>query len=154
LSDLANSCENLNIEKMCTAIIDNSKAQASRQLKCVNDEKNTCCYLCTFKPKCVISCKYLGQTENYTYSALKIETPVIPQTTESEEESKTENLPVSFCFSCNSEMAWTKTNFTIEDWNGPKPVQANDKILPVTIYLCPKCGKIEFKVDQHLSEAQ
>jgi hypothetical protein len=61
---------------------------------------------------------------------------------------------VSFCFSCNTEMAWTKTQLTIDGWNGPKPTQATDNVLPVTICLCPKCGKIEFKADQQLCEVQ
>ncbi len=155
MSNLANSCEYLNIDKLCTAFIDNQKAQANRQLKCANDEKNTCCYLCSYRPQCAISCKYLGQTENYTYSAPKTENPRAPEAEKNQEieAPPAENLPVSFCFSCNTEMAWAKTRFNIEGWNGPKPAQATDKVLPVTVYLCPKCGKIEFHADQTRSEA-
>lgn len=155
MSDLANSCEYINIDKLCTTFIDNQKAQANRQLKCRNDEKTACCYLCTFRPQCAISCKYLGQTENYTYSAPKTENPSSPKPDipKEAEAPQVESVPVSFCFSCNTEMAWTKTLFTVEGWNGPNPAQANGKVLPVTVYLCPKCGKIEFKADTN-SEAK
>lgn len=154
MSDLANSCEYLNIDKLCTAFIDNPKAQASRQLKCANDEKTTCCYLCNYRPQCTISCKYLGQTENYTYTAPKTQTQSAPEAEKNQEtETPTaESVPVSFCFTCNAEMVWTKTRLTIEGWNGPKPAWVSEKNLPVTIYLCPKCGKIEFKADQNQTE--
>ncbi|MGD6933500.1 MAG: hypothetical protein ACQCN5_04765 [Candidatus Bathyarchaeia archaeon] len=146
MSDLANSCEYLNMDKTCTAFTDNHKAQASRQLKCQNDEKNVCCYLCAFRQQCAISCKYLGQTP--TFSTLKPETETAP-TIEKElevEASKFETVPVAFCFSCNVEMAWAKTSFNIDGWRGPKPALPG-KVLPVTVYLCPKCGKIEFRAD-------
>jgi hypothetical protein len=154
MSDLANSCEHLSIEKQCAAIIDNPKAQVTRELKCLNQEKTACCYLCTYRQKCVINCKYLGQTDNYSYANQKIETtnnPVTEEKTNEAEVQPIENVPVTFCFSCNTEMAWTKTRFAIEGWNGPKPLQVNDNVLPVTIYLCPKCGKIEFHANQKLS---
>lgn len=154
MSDLANSCENLNPEKLCAAIVDNPKAQVTRQLKCFNDEKNTCCYLCISRSRCIISCKYLGQTENYIQAAPKTETPSAPALEKAEEVQapKIESIPVTFCFSCNTEMAWAKTKFTIDGWNGPKPEQAPDMVLPVTVYLCPKCGKIEFHADQKQNE--
>jgi hypothetical protein len=154
LSDLANSCENLNIDKQCAAIVDNPKAQVTRQLKCLNDEKNTCCYLCISRSRCIISCKYLGQTENYT-QAPPAETLSAPaeENVEEVQAPQVENVPVTFCFSCNTEMAWAKTKFTIDGWNGPKPEQTPDKVLPLTVYLCPKCGKIEFHADQKQNEA-
>lgn len=150
MSDLANSCEYLNVDKLCTAFIDNPKAQTNRQLKCANQEKSTCCYLCSYRPQCAISCKYLGQTENYTYQASKPQTQSVPEAdkTQEAETLPSESVPVSFCFSCNTKMVWTKTRFAIECWNGPKPAGVSEKNLPVIIYLCPKCGKIEFTADQ------
>jgi predicted RNA-binding Zn-ribbon protein involved in translation (DUF1610 family) len=63
--------------------------------------------------------------------------------------SQFESVPVTFCFSCNIEMVWTKTQFTIDAWRGTShsTLTCDDKSLPVTVLLCPKCGKIEFKAD-------
>jgi hypothetical protein len=59
-----------------------------------------------------------------------------------------ESIPVAFCFSCNIEMSWAKTQFAVDHWHGNKPDMLDDnKLLPVTVLLCPLCGKIEFKVD-------
>jgi predicted RNA-binding Zn-ribbon protein involved in translation (DUF1610 family) len=56
------------------------------------------------------------------------------------------NIPVAFCFSCNTEMAWAKTQFTVDNWKGnTASILTGDKVLPVTVFLCPQCGKIEFK---------
>lgn len=146
MSDLANSCEYLNIDKTCTAFSDNPKAQASRQLKCQNNEKNICCYICSARPQCTISCKYLGQTVAYSPSKLEAEkTPVYVH--QEVEVPPVENVPVSFCFSCNTEMSWTKTRFPVGSWRGQKPSIVDSDSLPVIIYLCSKCGKIEFKAD-------
>ena len=44
--------------------------------------------------------------------------------------------------------------FRIDGWEGLPPELAGDasgelgEELPVILYLCPKCGKIEFKVDE------
>jgi hypothetical protein len=52
-------------------------------------------------------------------------------------------------------MSWAKTQFAIDHWHGNKPASlANDKLLPVTVLLCPKCGKIEFKADLTQEEEQ
>ena len=48
LSDLANSCEYLTSEKLCLAVSESEKARSSRQVRCKNNEKMTCCYLCMF----------------------------------------------------------------------------------------------------------
>ncbi|XHH08684.1 MAG: hypothetical protein ACFCUE_14115 [Candidatus Bathyarchaeia archaeon] len=144
LSDLANSCEYLNFDKTCTAFNDNQKAQASRQLKCRKEEKNTCCYLCDLRLQCTISCKYLGQTENYPASAYENEKV---STVEKTLEIKPETVPVALCISCNSEMAWAQTQLHVNDWHGPKPALNCDKELPLTVYLCPNCGKIEFRAN-------
>jgi hypothetical protein len=43
-------------------------------------------------------------------------------------------------------MSSAKTQFNIENWNGPTSLFV-EKVMPVTIYICPKCGRIEFKVN-------
>ena len=151
MSELASSCEHLSIDKTCTAFSDNLKAQTIRQLKCKSNQKNVCCYLCLFRSQCVISCKYLGQSDNCV--ELKPETDVSTCSAAKDlkvESLQLENVPVAFCFSCNEAMVWAKAQFTVDSWCGNKSLLANDdydKVLPVTILLCPKCGKLEFKAD-------
>jgi predicted RNA-binding Zn-ribbon protein involved in translation (DUF1610 family) len=65
-----------------------------------------------------------------------------------------ESIPVAFCFSCNIEMTWAKTQFDIDHWRGNTPLLVANKMLPVTVLLCPKCGKIEFKADLIMKEAE
>ena len=61
---LANSCEYLTSEKLCLAVSENEKAKAGRQVRCKNEEKMTCCYLCMFVMNCATSCRFLEATEN------------------------------------------------------------------------------------------
>jgi len=147
LSDLASSCEYLNIDKTCTTFSDDPKAKANRQLKCQNSQKISCCYLCIFRSQCAISCKYLGQYGNYTESKHVIEDACTVDKDLKVEASQLESVPVAFCFSCNVEMVWAKTQFTVDNWHGNESLLADDKALPVTVLLCPRCGKIEFKAD-------
>jgi hypothetical protein len=151
LSDLANSCEYLNIDKTCAHLSDNPKAKTFRQLKCENSQNVTlCCYLCTFRSQCVTSCKYLGQIENFSKPQNVAENTCTGAAQGLKDNlSQLESVLVAFCFSCNVEMVWTKTQFTIEQWRGTSSsmLTSDDKLLPVTVLLCPKCGKIEFKTD-------
>jgi hypothetical protein len=159
LSDLANSCEYLTVEKLCSAVSKSEKAKSSRQLRCQNDEKMACCYLCLSRRECAISCKYLGQI-NFESS------PVETSKTEDEstfnddnkiEVNQTESAPVVCCSLCNVELSQTKTKFRIDGWNGPHPKLNGDDLgkleeeLPVIVYLCPQCGKIEFRADKPVS---
>jgi hypothetical protein len=150
LSNLASSCEYLNFDKTCAAFSDTSKAKtnSSRQLKCKNEQKTVCCYLCIFRAQCVISCKYLESSENQIVSKPVSEDTFTVAKTLQAKTLPLESIPVAFCFSCNLEMIWAKTQFTIDNWRGNQPPQlVNDKMLPVTVLLCPKCGKVEFKAD-------
>lgn len=153
LLDLANSCEYLNIDKTCNAFVENQKAQANRQLKCQNSQKSACCYLCIFREQCSISCKYLGQTENYTSSKLETESIIKTNNDKQTEKLPTESNPVIYCFSCNAEMACARTNFKVEGWKGPQP-SLNCNNLSVHVYLCQKCGKIEFRADTIRNEVK
>jgi hypothetical protein len=147
LASLANSCEYLTTDKTCAVFNDNSQAKANRQLKCKNSQNATsCCYLCVFRLQCVIRCKYLGQSENNIepqYATENTCTDTVKELTV--ETLPSESVPVSFCDSCNVEMAWAKTQFTVDNWKGNTVLLFNDKVLPVTVLLCPRCGKIEFK---------
>jgi hypothetical protein len=59
-----------------------------------------------------------------------------------------ENVPVAFCFSCNEAMVWAKAHLTVDSWcDNQSLLVDDDKVLPVTLLLCLKCGKLEFKAD-------
>jgi len=148
MSDLASSCEYLHLDKTCIVFSDNLKTKTSRHLKCKNSQKTACCYLCLYRSQCVISCKYLGQIGNCVEQSDSLpETPCVVDKDSLAPSSNFENVPVAFCFSCNKEMAWAKTHFTVDNWHGNVDLLINDKILPITVLLCPKCGKIEFKIN-------
>jgi len=160
LSDLANSCEYLTSEKLCLAVSDSEKAKASRQVRCKNDEKTTCCYLCLFKRECAINCRFLGNVENES-SPIKAEKTGAESTVLKEnktEEDQTKNALATYCSLCNVEMAQTRTKFRIEGWKGSHQKLVDDdseklgeEVLPVIVYICPKCGKIELRADEKLN---
>jgi hypothetical protein len=132
-------------------VSESEKAKAKRQLQCQNDEKMTCCYICFSRRDCAISCKFLG---NFGSSVPQVESQIdIQNKLDSEQEtdaSLIENTP-AVCSSCNVEVSQFKTKLKVEGWSGlhPKPSggSSGEEFLPVKAYLCPKCGKIEFKVD-------
>lgn len=147
MSDLANSCEYLTIEKSCSAIYESEKAKANRQLHCENEDKMACCYLCLSRQECTIRCNYLGQIKGDI--PIQVETEKIIQENNNKNLNEKEANLVTYCSLCNIEMSQGKTIFNIENWKGPNPKSNSDpNLLPVTIYLCPKCGKIEFKLEQ------
>ena len=158
MSDLANSCEYLTNEKLCLAASENEKSRASRQVRCKNDEKMTCCYLCMFVLDCSNPCRFLGGYENEPQQVdsekTKINSSIISE--EKQEENKTENSSVNCCSLCNVEMSQTKTKFKINGWEKSDLKRSGDdssslgaEMLPVIVYLCPKCGKIDFRADKN-----
>lgn len=52
-------CEFLVGRKLCNAVIENDEAKRVREESCVNEQKDSCCYLCAEKTLCEISCGYL-----------------------------------------------------------------------------------------------
>jgi len=157
LSDLANSCENLTSEKLCLAVSDSEKAKAARQVRCKNEEKMTCCYLCMFILECATPCRFLGNTENDS-SPIEVEKTKAENTFINDiktEKDQTKNAPVPCCSLCNVEMSQTRTKFRINGWEGSNQKLADDdsgklgeELLPVIVYLCPKCGKIDLRADE------
>ncbi len=149
MANLASSCEYLTNEKLCLAVSESEKSRAIRQVRCKNDEKTTCCYLCMFVLDCANPCRFLGGYENEPQQVdsdkIKIDNSVT-----SEKETKVneiENASLTFCTSCNVEMSQGKTKFKI-DSDGSTRFGA--EVLPVIVYLCPKCGKIDFRADEKL----
>ena len=53
-------------------------------------------------------------------------------------------------------MSQGRTKFSIDEWDeshqkldGDDSGKLRKEVLPVIVYLCPKCGKIEFKADKN-----
>jgi hypothetical protein len=159
LSDLASSCEYHTIEKTCIAVSESTKAQANRQLRCLNDEKQSCCYVCDSRSECAISCKFLGSIEN-TPKPQEAPNPQ-PESTitttkpaPANPTSLSKDFPVAYCSSCNVEMSPKKTKLKFDDSDAAQSKQFGDytpqteDTLPVIVYLCPLCGKIEFRANR------
>ncbi len=151
LSDLANSCEYLTNEKLCLAVSESPKAKAARQVRCKNDEKMTCCYLCMFVMDCQTPCQFLGDSENGS-RLLELEKTSVENTSvdDYKTEGQTKNDRNPCCSFCNVEMSQTRTKLRIDGWEGVQKAadDTSEEVLPVIVYLCPKCGKIEFKADK------
>ena len=154
-------CEYLTSEKLCSAVSDSEKAKAARQVRCKNDEKMTCCYICLFRRECAINCRFLGNIENESQQigAEKTEADSAFINDKKTEVDQTENATVTCCSLCNVEMSQTKTMFRINGWEGSYQKLADDnsgkleeELLPVIVYLCPKCGKIDFRADEKLNK--
>jgi hypothetical protein len=161
LSDLTVCCEYLTSEKLCSAVSDSEKAKAARQVRCKNDEKLTCCYICLFRRECAINCRFLGNIENepQQIEAEKTEADSALINDEKIEVDKTKSTTVTCCSLCNVEMSKTRTMFRINGWEGSHPKLVGDdsgklgeELLPVIVYLCPKCGKIELSADEKLNK--
>lgn len=149
MSNLASSCEYLTNEKLCLAVAESEKSRASRQVRCKNDEKTTCCYLCMLVLDCANPCRFLGGYENEPQQ-MDSEKIKINNSVTSEKETKVneiENESVIFCTLCNVEMPQGKTKFKIDSDDSAR---FGAEVLPVIVYLCPKCGKIDFRADEKL----
>jgi hypothetical protein len=150
LSDIATSCEYHTPEATCLAVAENQKAQTNRQQRCKNDQKYSCCYTCNQRHDCTISCKYLGTIENQPKppETQKIQPDNPTSEPKSPIVSTAKYLPVAYCTSCNVEMTPKKAKLRIHPEDnkqfGEYTPQAEDN-LPVIIYLCPLCGRIEFR---------
>jgi len=144
LSDLTSGCEYHTAEKTCLAVIENPKAQINRQLHCLNDDKQSCCYICDSRRECPIRCKYLGEADNTNPTQPKTETlqPPAQTATFSQPEIKAAcGIPVAYCTSCNVEMDAKKAKLKLEG------VPSVEEVLLVIVYLCPLCGRIEFRAN-------
>ncbi len=148
MSDLANCCEYLTVDKLCEAVSKNQKAVSNRQSRCVNDERMACCYLCGSRRECAISCKYLGSIENVSSPTQAPATNTEAECNPSRDNPTPEQAKVNpvFCPVCNAEMAETQTNLSINGWKSANQSAPAD-VLPVAVYLCSKCGKIELKAN-------
>ncbi len=151
MSDLAYSCEFFTAEKACNLVAENAKAKINRQARCDNAEKISCCYLCDTRAQCAISCKYLGSPD-VAYMQVGPEKAETERKTDEPQtyapKAQSANIIGKHCPSCNVEMSEANTILRVDDWRGPKPAMTSADLLPVLVYLCPRCGKIEFKADR------
>jgi RNase P subunit RPR2 len=144
LEELAVSCEYLTSDKLCLAVSESEKAKAGRQVRCENHEKMGCCYVCLFKRECAIGCTYLGNFENEPQQIRgeKSEATSTHTKDEKSEVANAEKVQTVTCFSCNLEMCQTKTKIRIDE----------EETLPVIVYLCTKCGKMEFAAEEEAKQ--
>jgi hypothetical protein len=100
-----------------------------------------------------MGCTYLGNFESEPQQ-IRVEKDDDSITTLKDEKSdadKTKKAPAVTCPSCNVEMCQAKTKIRIDGWEGlPQKVDGGDlgklreESLPVMVYLCKKCGRMEF----------
>lgn len=108
-----------------------------------------------FVMDCATPCKFLGNTEHAS-SPIEAEKTKDENTFTSEnrtEEDQPKGTLESFCSLCNVEMSQTRTALRIEGWKGLQPKLADKEVLPIIVYLCPKCGKIDLKADEKLEKS-
>jgi hypothetical protein len=114
-----------------------------------------------FVMDCATPCRFLGNIGNepQRIDSEKIKTDDAFISEEKLENEKTESATVTCCTLCNVEMSQTRTKLRISGWEGSNQKLADDnseklgeEFLPVIVYLCPKCGKIEFRADEKLKK--
>ena len=105
---------------------------------------------------CATPCKFLGNSENESQLVDAEKTPVNNTfISEKTEENNTRKAPATCCAVCNAEMSQTSTKFRIDGWKGTDQKLADDdsgEVLAVIVYLCPICGKIDFRADEKLNK--
>jgi hypothetical protein len=145
LASVEVSCEYLTSDKSCMAVSENEKAKAVRQIRCLNEEKLTCCYLCAVRQTCELSCSFLGTMGKESPKAADAKSEE-----DKREVSITEGTVSVSCSSCKAVMHEGKTKLRISGWDDleQKPAgedweESEKEWLPVTVYLCPQCGKME-----------
>jgi hypothetical protein len=135
----------------CLSIVSDDEAKEVRKISCNNDNEQSCCYLCSRYQECEISCNFLGENKNKSNKK---------QPSDSIEENK---IRVLRCPLCNSKMLHSEIKLRIGGWSGIMQAlplgslgELGEKLLPVVLYFCPKCGKLEFmaQVDSEREDNQ
>jgi hypothetical protein len=99
---------------------------------------------------CASPCQFLGSTENTPKRAEPETQPKPEEPTVNDEQTpveKTQIAPATWCSSCNVEMDQSRTKFRIEGFQQAKNGISGTELAAI-VYLCPQCGKIEFKADK------
>jgi uncharacterized protein YlaI len=110
---------------------------------------------------CANPCRFLGN-DKIDSSPIEVEKTEAERTSIDDnktQEDQTKNAPVAFCAFCNVEMSQTRTKFRIDGWERSNQKlgdvdsdQLGEEVLPVIVYLCPKCGKIDFRAEEKLNK--
>jgi len=116
----------------CLSISNNQEALNARKSACGNENDQACCYICDLYEGCEISCNYLGKInakQKETKAAMKI----------------------TRCPLCQSKMLHSKVKLRTGGWSGLMQLlpfgelgELGEELLPVEVYVCVRCGKIEF----------
>jgi hypothetical protein len=137
-------CESLK-NGMCFSIMTNDEAREQRLIGCSNSNIRACCYLCSRYQRCEISCKLLGENSQELRNN---------QLDATVEDSK---ILIFKCPSCEIIMVKTKMNLKIGKIEGvsndlnldiAETRETPEVNLPVIMHMCPKCGKIDFVVQE------
>jgi hypothetical protein len=129
----------------CFSIMANDEAKETRIISCSNSNVQACCYLCNHSQGCEISCHFLGENKRE------------PRNNQPENSSEDDKIQVLKCALCDSKMLHTKMNLRAEGWGGITQAlplgmseigETTEELLPVIIYVCPKCGKLEFMAEE------
>lgn len=132
-------CEYLK-EGNCKSIAENDEAKEVRKISCNNDNEQACCYLCSYYNGCQISCTFLGENKSKTKNKQKTD------------KNEANQPSILRCPLCDSKMRHAKMNLRVGGWEGvtkglPLGIgefgEIQEELLPVVIYVCPNCGKLE-----------
>lgn len=127
----------------CASIMGNDEAKEVRKISCSNDNEQACCYLCPRYQGCEISCNFLGENKNK------------PQNKQPVDTIENNKIRVLRCPLCDSKMLHSEVKLRVGGWSGLMQLvpfgswgEVSEELLPVTLYLCPKCGKLEFMAQE------
>jgi hypothetical protein len=134
---LSIACQYLN-KQSCSAITSSEEVKEAREQNCVNDNQQACCYLCESYDNCEISCNFLGENTNKTKK---------PKTRK--------QIQIIKCPLCETKMLCTEAKLRIGGWSGIMQFlpfgnlgELDEEVLPVKLYVCPKCGKLELMAQE------
>jgi hypothetical protein len=134
-------------DESCLSIASNDEAKEVRKISCNNDNEQACCYLCSYYHGCEISCAFLGENKKVIKRK-----PIVTD----EKQSK-----ILRCSSCDQKMVFNQVNLRVGGWSGAlkglHPAidalgELDEELLPVILYICTKCGKLEFRAQEKAKE--
>jgi predicted RNA-binding Zn-ribbon protein involved in translation (DUF1610 family) len=99
---------------------------------------------------CASPCQFLGSAESVPRRVEPETQPMFDKPTLNKEKTEVDKAEITqavWCSSCNEEMNQGRTKFRIDGLERTSR-KTIEKELSAIVYLCPKCGKIEFKADK------
>jgi uncharacterized C2H2 Zn-finger protein len=140
------NCEYLK-DGNCQSIVSNEEAKEARKVGCNNDNEQSCCYLCSYYHGCEISCAFLGENKRLIKRKIAI----------------ADEKQINFlrCPQCDQKMVYNQVSLRVGGWSGAlkglHPAldmmgELGEELIPVLLYVCPKCGKLEFRAQAKAKE--